>query len=116
MGSGCAFCGSATGPFTRVEGLFDVLMCPRCQHDRGQQAGPYPAMTPEQMRASLKLLPTWVLAQKAAANRALVAAMRQRLADGHQVARMYQPDGLAWLEHQADVAEAIVTARQARQR
>jgi len=38
--------------------------------------------------------------------------MRQRLADGHQVARMYQPDGLVWLERQADVAEAIITARQ----
>jgi hypothetical protein len=73
-------------------------------------------MTPEQMRASLELLPTWVLAQKVTANRALVAAMRQRLADGHQLARMYQPDGLAWLERQADLAEAIVTARQASQR
>jgi hypothetical protein len=116
MGNGCGFCGSATGPFTRIEGLFDVLMCPRCQHDRGHSPGPYPAMTTDQHRASLDLLPTWVLAQKVTANRALVAAMRQRLADGHQVARMYQPDGLAWLERQADVAEAIATARQARRR
>jgi hypothetical protein len=42
--------------------------------------------------------------------------MRQRLAEGHRVARMYQPDGLAWLELQADLAEAIVTARQASNR
>jgi hypothetical protein len=26
---------------------------------------------------------------------------------------MYQPDGLAWLERQADLAEAILTARKA---
>jgi hypothetical protein len=64
MGDACAFCGSTNGPFTKVTGLFDVLMCPGCQHDRGHRPGPYPAMTPEQMRASLDLLPTWVLAQK----------------------------------------------------
>ncbi len=115
MGDACAFCGSTNGPFTRVEGLFDVLMCPGCQRDRGHRPGPYPAMTPAQMRASLDLLPTWVLEQKVAANRALVAAMRQRLADGQQVARIYQPDGLAWLERQADIAEAIITTRQARE-
>src|SRR5437773_11579190 len=103
MDNACAFSGSATGPFTRIQGLFDVLMCPGCQRDRGPPPGPYPAMTPEQMRASLELLPTRVVAQKAAANRALVAAMRQRLADAHPVARMYQPDGLAWLERQADL-------------
>ena len=57
-----------------------------------------------------------MLAQKVTANRALVAAMRQRLAQGNQVARMYQPDGLAWLERQADLAEAILTTRQASQR
>jgi len=41
--------------------------------------------------------------------------MRQRLAEGQPVARMYQADGLAWLERQADVAEAIVAACQAAQ-
>jgi len=39
------------------------------------------------MRESLALLPSWVLAQKAAANRQLIAVMRQRLAAGEQVAR-----------------------------
>jgi hypothetical protein len=42
--------------------------------------------------------------------------MRQRLADGRQVARMYQPDGLAWLDRQDEIAEAILAARQARHR
>jgi hypothetical protein len=72
-------------------------------------------MTPEQQRASLDLLPTWVLAQKVEANRALIAAMRQRLAEGHTAPRMYQADGLAWLERQADIAEAIITTRKAPQ-
>jgi hypothetical protein len=39
--------------------------------------------------------------------------MRRRLADGQPVPRTYQPDGLAWLERQADLAEAIIAARQA---
>jgi hypothetical protein len=39
--------------------------------------------------------------------------MRQHLAEGREVARMYQPDGLAWLERQAEVAEAIIATRQA---
>ena len=46
----CGFCGTAIGPFARVEGLFDLLMCPRCQLDRGHSPGPYPAMAPEEMR------------------------------------------------------------------
>jgi hypothetical protein len=109
----CGFCGRTTGPFTRVEGLFEVLMCPGCLRDRGRSAGPYPAMSDEEHRAALDLLPSWVLAQKVSANRALVAAVRQRLAQGQPVARMYQADGLAWLERQADLAEAISAARQA---
>jgi predicted Fe-S protein YdhL (DUF1289 family) len=113
MREACGFCGTTSGPFTHVEGLFEVLMCPGCLRERGRSAGPYPAMSDEEHRAALELLPTWVLEQKATANRALVAAMRQRLAQGQPVARMYQPDGLAWLERQADLAEAIVAARQA---
>ena len=31
MGSHCSFCGTSTGPFREVEGLFVVLMCYRCQ-------------------------------------------------------------------------------------
>jgi hypothetical protein len=39
--------------------------------------------------------------------------MRQRLAAGEQVARMYQEPGLAWLERQAEVAEDLGAERQA---
>ena len=69
-------------------------------------------MTPAEMRESLELLPSWVLAQKAAANRQLIAVMRQRLAAGEQVARMYQEPGLAWLERQAEAAEQLLAERQ----
>jgi hypothetical protein len=31
VGPRCSFCGSSTGPFREVEGLFTVLMCERCQ-------------------------------------------------------------------------------------
>jgi hypothetical protein len=37
--------------------------------------------------------------------------MRQRLAAGEQVARMYQEPGLAWLERQTEAAEDLVTER-----
>ena len=63
------------------------------------------------MRASLELLPTWVLEQKAAANRQVIAVMRQRLAAGEEVARMYQEPGLAWLERQAEAAEDLLAER-----
>jgi hypothetical protein len=109
----CSFCGSATGPFTTVEGLFTVLMCTDCQAARGYGAGPYPVMTRAEMRESLALLPSWALQQKAAANRQVIAFMRQRLAAGEQVARMYQAPGLAWLERQAEAAEDLLAARQA---
>jgi hypothetical protein len=35
----------------------------------------------------------------------VIAVIRQRLAAGEQVARMYQEPGLAWLQRQAEVAE-----------
>ena len=108
----CSFCGSTAGPFSRVEGLFTVLMCADCQAARGHGTGPYPVMTRAQMRAGLDLLPTWALEQKAAANRQLIAVMRQRLAAGEEVARMYQELGLAWLERQAEVMEDLVAERQ----
>ena len=38
--------------------------------------------------------------------------MRQRLAAGEQVARMYQEPGLAWLERQAQASEALIIQRQ----
>jgi hypothetical protein len=88
-----------------VGGLFTVLMCADCQAARGHGSGPYPVMTRAEMRAGLDLLPTWALKQKAAANRQVIAVMRQRLAAGEQVARMYQEPGLAWLERQAEDME-----------
>jgi hypothetical protein len=75
--------------------------------------GPYPLMTRAEMRESLELLPSWVLEQKAAANRQVISVMRQLLAAGEQVARMYQEPGLAWLERQAEAAEALLAERQA---
>ena len=116
MANRCSFCGSTTGPFGKVEGLFTVLICADCQAARGHGTGPYPVMTRAQMRAGLDLLPTWALEQKAAANRQLIAVMRQRLAAGEEVARMYQEPGLAWLERQAEVAEDLVAERQAAHR
>jgi hypothetical protein len=31
VGPHCSFCGTSTGPFREVEGLFTVLMCARCR-------------------------------------------------------------------------------------
>ena len=118
----CSFCGAARGPFATVEGLFTVLICIPCLEIRQAQAdtrlglhgpGPYPLMTRAEMRVSLELLPSWVLAQKAAANRQLIAVTRQRLAAGEELARMYQEPGLAWLERQAEAAEQLLAERQA---
>jgi len=121
-GGRCSFCGSTSGPFAKVEGLFTVLICIPCLEVRQAQpdkclgpdhAGPPPPMTRDQMRESLELLPSWVLEQKAAANRQVIAVMRQRLAAGEQVVRMYQEPGLAWLERQAEAAEQLLAERQA---
>jgi hypothetical protein len=98
--------------FTKVEGLFPVLMCANCQAARGHGSGPYPVMTRAEMRTGLNLMPTWAPEQKAAANRQVIAITRQRLAAGEEVPRMYQEPGLAWLERQAEVAEALVAERQ----
>jgi hypothetical protein len=111
MADRCSFCGSTAGPFHEVGGLFTVLMCADCQAARGHGSGPYPVMTRAEMCAGLDLLPTWALEQKAAANRHIIAVMRQRLAAGEQVARMYQELGLAWLERQGEVAEELVARR-----
>jgi hypothetical protein len=87
--------------------LFTVLICIPCLEIRQAQPasrlslhdpGPYPPITRSEMRESLELLPSWVLKQKAAANRQVIAVMRQRLAAGEAVARMYQEPGLTWLE------------------
>jgi hypothetical protein len=118
----CSFCGATSGPFAKVEGLFTVLICIPCLEVRQVQPDtrlslhdpdPYPVMTRDQMQESLELLPSWVLAQKAAANRQLIAVMRQRLTAGEEVARMYQEPSLAWLERQAEAAEQLLADRQA---
>jgi hypothetical protein len=75
-------------------GLFTVLICVDRQAARGHGAGAYPVMTRAQIRPDPDLLPTWVLEQKAAGSRQVIAVMRQRLA-GEQVARMCQKPGLA---------------------
>jgi hypothetical protein len=62
---------------------------------------PVPGDDPGGDAGGLDLLPTGALEQKAAANRHVIAVMRERLAAGEQVARMYQEPGLAWLERQA---------------
>jgi hypothetical protein len=111
MAERCSFCGTTSRPFSTVGGLFTVLMCTDCLATRGHGAGPYPVMTRAEMRAGLDLLPTWALEQKAAANRQVIAVMRERLAAGEQVARMYQEPGLAWLERQAQIAEELITER-----
>jgi hypothetical protein len=113
MAGHCSFCGSTSEPFSEVEGLFTVLMCADCQAARGHGTGPYPVMTRAEMRAGLDMLPTWALEQKAAANRQVIAVMRERLAAAAAVARMYQEPGLAWLERQAEVAEDLVAEREA---
>jgi hypothetical protein len=63
----CGFCGSTHGPFTSIEGMFTVLMCPACLARRSRGRGPYPELSDAEMRAGLDLLPTWALQQKAAA-------------------------------------------------
>jgi hypothetical protein len=34
MGPHCVFCGTSTGPFQQIEGLFTLLMCTGCQAAR----------------------------------------------------------------------------------
>jgi hypothetical protein len=109
----CGFCGSADGPFTRVQGLFAVLMCFVCLARRARGRSPYPDLTITELRAGLDLLPSWALQQKAAANRRLIAVMRERLERGEPVVPMYGPLGLAWLQRQAEIAEQLITARTA---
>jgi hypothetical protein len=88
-----------------------VLMCPTCLAHRSRGRSPYPDLTDAQMRAGLDQLPTWVLQQKAAANRKVIAVNRERLERGEPVVPMYGPLGLAWLQRQADIAEQLIRAR-----
>jgi hypothetical protein len=68
-----------------VEGLFTVWICIPCLEVRQAQPdtrlglhgpGPYPVMTRAEMRESLALLPSRLLAQKAVANRQVIVVMR----------------------------------------
>jgi hypothetical protein len=70
------FCGGLDGPFTRVEGVFTVLMCQACLAARARGRGPYPDLTDEELRVTLDLLPTWMLEQKAAANYQVMRSRR----------------------------------------
>ena len=45
----------------------------------------------------------------------VIAVMRQRLAAGEAVARIYQEPRLAWLERQAPAAEELIAERKARE-
>jgi hypothetical protein len=110
-GDRCGFCGGVDQPLARVEGLFAVLVCSPCLARRARGRGPYPDLTDAEMRNGLDLLPTWVLEQKTAANRRVVAVMCQRLERGEAVVPMYGPLGLAWLQRQAEVAEQLLRAR-----
>jgi hypothetical protein len=60
------------------------------------------------MGAGLDQLPTWALEQKAAANRQVIAVMRQRLAAGEQVARMYYQGESRMLDSPEDVCAGQV--------
>jgi hypothetical protein len=64
MAARCSFCGATSGPFSKVEGLFTVLMWADCQAARGHGSGPDPLMTRAEMWAGLDLLPTWVLGRR----------------------------------------------------
>jgi hypothetical protein len=77
---------------------------------RGHVGGD-PLLTDGELRAGLDLLPNWALAQKAAANRQVIAVMGQRLERGVPVVPMYGPLGLAFLQRQAEIAEQLVQAR-----
>jgi hypothetical protein len=95
----CGFCGGTDGPFTRVEGAFTVLSRPAAWPTGPAAAAP-PPTPPTKSRAGLDQLPSWVLAQKAAANRRVIAVMRGRLERGERVVPTYGPLGLAWLQRQ----------------
>ena len=78
MADHCSFCGSTAGPFSKVEGLFTVLICADCQAARGHGSGPYPLMTRAEMRAGLDLMPTWAAIQ---ARLAVVAGVAEQVVE-----------------------------------
>jgi hypothetical protein len=51
VGPRCSFCGTSTGPFREVGGLFTVLMCAGCQALR---SGPPPEPTEFSVHANLR--------------------------------------------------------------
>ena len=111
MAARCSFCSATSGPFTKVEGLFTVLMCADCQAARGHGSGPHSG--PDPCRDARRSGPAANLGPGAQGRRQppVIATMRTPLAAGEAVARMYQEPGLAWLERQAQVAEELVAQR-----
>ena len=87
---------------------------PTCLANRAGGRGPDPELTDAELRAGLELLPTWAMAQKAAADRQVIAIMGGRLERGEPVVAMYGPLGLAWLQRQAEIAEQLIQQREGR--
>jgi hypothetical protein len=109
----CGFCGSADGPFARVEGLFTVLMCFVCLARRARGRGPYPDLTEAELRAGVGAAAHLGAAAEGRPDRKLIAVMRERLERGEPLVPMYGPLGLAWLQRQAEIAEQLIAARTA---
>jgi hypothetical protein len=86
----CGFCGSASGPFTRIEGLFAVLICPGCLACQARGRSPLSGVD-NALGTGLDLLPTWAQKQKAAANRQIIAVLGGRLERGMPVVPIYGP-------------------------
>jgi hypothetical protein len=106
MAPRCSFCGSPPGRSARSRGLFTVLMCADCQAARGYGSGPIRHDPRGDARRAGPAADVG-LEQKAAANRQVIAITRQRLTAGEDVPRMYQEPGVAGLERQGEVAEAL---------
>ena len=83
-------------------------MCPPYLANRARGRGPYPDLTDAELRAGLDLLPTWALAQKAAANRQMIASWAVDSNAGSRWCRCTARLGLAWLQRQAEIAEQLI--------
>ena len=70
----CSFCGSTSGPFIEVEGLFLVLTCADRQAARGHGSGPYSVMTRAELRGRAGPAASLGRGHKAAASANLAVA------------------------------------------
>ena len=86
-------------------------MCADCLATRGHGAGPYPVMTRAEMRAGLDLLPTWALEQKAAANRQVIAVMREAAGRWRAGGADVPGAGAGLAGAPAQTAEELITQR-----